>query len=56
LPSSTDTFDIGASGDATTHVGFRARFARSDTPRLSIARRSNTMRTGGLRGVRPPRA
>src|SRR6185436_18352541 len=44
LPSSTDTFDIGASGDATTHVGISRAVCTSDTPRLSIARRSNTMR------------
>src|SRR5882762_8225029 len=56
LPSSTDTFAIGASGDATTQVGTSRAVWTSDTPRLSMARRSNTMRTGGLRGVSPPRA
>src|SRR6267143_3841210 len=53
LASSTDTFDIGASGDATTQVGTSRAVWTSDTPRLSMARRSNTMRTGGLRGVSP---
>src|SRR2546422_89442 len=56
LLSSTDTFAIGASGDATTQVGTSRAVCTSDTPRLSMARRSNTMRTGGLRGVSPPRA
>src|SRR2546425_3314314 len=56
LPSSTDTFAIGASGDATTQVGTSRAVCTSDTPRLGMARRANTLRTGGLRGVSPPRA
>src|SRR5437867_9580660 len=56
LPSSTDTFAIGASGDDMTQVGTSRAVCTSDTPRLSMARRSNTMRTGGFRGVRSPRA
>src|SRR6266550_3709570 len=53
LPSSTDTFAAGASGDATTHVGTSRAVCTSDTPRLSMARRSKTIRMGGLRGVSP---
>src|SRR6266446_2554408 len=56
LLSSTDTFAAGASGDATTHVGTSRAVCTSNTPRLSMARRSKTIRMGGLRGVSPPRA
>src|SRR2546427_2343337 len=56
LPSSTDTLAIGASAEATTHVGTSRAVCTNDTPRFSMARLSNTMRTGGFRGVRSPRA
>src|SRR2546425_5381 len=56
LPSSTDTLAIGASGEATTHVGTSRAVCTRETPRFSMARRSNTIRTGGIRGVSPPRA
>src|SRR6266576_2433057 len=56
LASRTATFAAGACGDATTHVGTSRAVSTSDTPWFSIALRSNTMRTGGRRGVTPPRA
>src|SRR2546429_6743616 len=39
----------------STHVGTSRAVLTSCTPRLSIARRSNTTRTGGRRGVTTPR-
>src|SRR5256886_1387209 len=56
LPSRTDTLAAGASGDATTQVGTSRAVCTRETPRFNIARRSKTIRTGGLRGVTPPRA
>src|SRR5712692_7033000 len=56
LPSSTDTLAAGASGDATTQVGTSRAVCTSETPRFNIARRSKTIRTGGLRAPTPPRA
>ena len=56
LPSSTDTLAAGASGDETTQVGTSRAVCTRETPKFNIARRSKTMRTGGLRGVTPPRA
>src|SRR6266576_2875146 len=53
LASRTATFAAGACGDATTHVGTSRAVSTSDTPWFSIALRSNTMRTGGRRGVSP---
>src|SRR5438552_5200347 len=56
LASSTDALAIGASGEATTHVRTSRAVWTSETPGFSMARRSKTMRTGGVRGVSPPRA
>src|SRR6266567_4261883 len=55
LRSSWVTLDGGASSDDMTHVGTSRAVLTSCTPRLSIARRSNTTRTGGRRGVTGPR-
>src|SRR5437870_3775846 len=55
LFSSCVTLDDGASSDDMTHVGTSRAVLTSCTPRLSIARRSNTTRTGGRRGVTTPR-
>src|SRR5713226_2212834 len=55
LFSSWVTLDDGASSDDMTHVGTSRAVLTSCTPRLSIARRSNTTRTGGWRGVTTPR-
>src|SRR6266704_2344699 len=55
LRSSWVTLDGGASSDDITQVGTSRAVLTSCTPRLSIARRSNTTRTGGRRGVTGPR-
>src|SRR3989449_622454 len=55
LFSSCVTLDVGASSDDMTQVGTSRAVLTSCTPRLSIARRSNTTRTGGRRGVITPR-
>src|SRR5947208_382621 len=55
LRSSWVTLDGGASSDDITQVGTSRAVLTSRTPRSSIARRSNTTRTGGRRGVTGPR-
>src|SRR5712664_2403324 len=55
LFSSWVTLDDGASSDDMTQVGTWRAVLTSCTPRLSMARRSKTTRTGGRRGVTAPR-
>jgi len=55
LCSRAVTLGTGASSDATTQVGTSRAVRTTSTPGLSIARRSNTMRTGGRRGTIAPR-
>src|SRR2546422_9180583 len=55
LFSSWVTLDDGASSDDMTHVGTSRAVLTSCTPRLSMARRSKTTRTGGRRGLTAPR-
>src|SRR3989442_5025235 len=53
--SSAVTLAGGASREDITQVGTSRAVATRVTPGLSIARRSKTTRTGGLRGVTAPR-
>ena len=55
LPSSCVTLATGASGDAMTQVGTVRAVLTRLTVSFSIARRSNTTRTGARRGVMGPR-
>src|SRR3989475_9530694 len=55
LFSSWVTHDDGATIDVLTHVGTSRAVLTSCTPRLSMARRSKTTRTGGRRGLTVPR-
>src|SRR5439155_464473 len=49
------TLPAGASGDAMTQVGFSRAVLTRLAVSFSMARRSNTTRTGGRRGVTGPR-